>query len=224
MDYYSNIFYECISECQPDDLACRGVCSRQYDENRSSCPCQSGCPNGCPCPNYHCPVESTTTGMTTTTTTSDLSRKSVLILNTYDSANKAIITDSNGKVEYGGDDFRFSFGKNTAVLYSCSITWHGELFIFGGLVLGEMRQISKLNGCSLDRVGSLPFDYYYGACGVIDDEDIYLCFDYYHTKTCKKASEPLGAFDETNTSINDHSNTRMGGSPGKKSYFSFELI
>ena len=154
--YYTDIYYECIFVCPPGDFDCLGVCALVYNENRNTCPCQSGCPNGCPCPDYQCPaIESTTTGVTTTlatttttttttsltTTTPVLRGTSVLILNTFYSSNEAVITDGNGKEEHAGDDFRFTFGENTQVEGSCSITWRGELFIFGGDY--EDRQILK---------------------------------------------------------------------------------
>ena len=230
--YYTNIYYECIFVCPPGDFDCLGVCARVYNENRNTCPCQSGCPNGCPCPDYQCPsIESTTTGVTTittlatTTTTSPstttpvLPRNSVLILNTNRS-NKAVITDGSGKEEHVGVDFRFIFGENTEVYGSCSITWRGELFIFGGRI-DEYRQISKLNDCTLERVGTLSFDHRYGTCAVVNDEEIYLCFDDYSPKTCRKANDPMGAFSEVNPTNYEHSVTRIGASSGKYSSFEF---
>ena len=77
----------------------------------------------------------------------DSPRTSVLILNTY-SSYIAVITDDNGKEEYAGVDFRFTFGRNTDVYKSCSVTWRGQLFIFGGR--HETKQISKVNGCKLE--------------------------------------------------------------------------
>ena len=163
------------------------MCSREYDENKTVCPCQAGCPNGCPCPDYQCPAESTTTEMDTTTTTPILPHKLVLILNTRNS-NNAVITDETGKEEHSDDDFRLIFGESTEVYESCSVTWHGELYIFGGEK--ENKQITKLNGCTLERIGSLSFDHRLGACAVVNDQDIYLCFNYYSEKKCRKASQP----------------------------------
>ena len=46
--------------------------------------------------------------------------------------------------------------------------------------------MSKINGCQLDRVGDLPFEFYYGACTnfVAQAEKILLCFDVNQLKTC----------------------------------------
>ena len=222
--HFREIYNQCIIGCLPGDFECLGACARDYDENKNVCPCQSNCPNGCPCPEYQCPAESTTTGMTTTTTTMTLATattlkttttspgESILILNTWN-ANNAVITNGNGKEEYPGNDFSFTFGKNTEVYKSCSVTWRGEFFIFGGF--DDKKQITKLNGCRLERVGSLSFDHYGGTCAVVNDEDIYLCFDYYSYKTCRKASEPIiGAFKKINPTNYEHKFTRIAASSG----------
>ena len=44
-------------------------------------------------------------------------------------------------------------------LWSCSINWKNQLYIFGGAT--ERRQISRLSGQKLERVGDLPFYNYY---------------------------------------------------------------
>ena len=53
-------------------------------QNVDNCPCNEGCPNGCPCPVYQCPSSS------------------VLILHTYDAPNTQasvpILADLNGNV------------------------------------------------------------------------------------------------------------------------------
>ena len=50
----------CILACDAGDIVCLAMCSRQLDEDMIKCPCQTGCPNGCPCPNYECQLEVTT--------------------------------------------------------------------------------------------------------------------------------------------------------------------
>ena len=54
-------------------------------QNVDNCPCNEGCPNGCPCPVYQCPSSS------------------VLILHTYDAPNTQasvpILADLNGNVD-----------------------------------------------------------------------------------------------------------------------------
>ena len=80
-------------------------CHRTYDEDIKDCPCQSGCPSGCPCPNYDgCPISSTTTTSTTTTTTTttlpippdEIINPSILILNTALHSHRPVLLDING--------------------------------------------------------------------------------------------------------------------------------
>ena len=101
--------------------------------------------------------------------------ESVLILNTYSKSNKAVITDANGKEEYMDKDFSFTFGQDTEVYHSCSVTLRDELFIFGGM--DDSRQITKLNGCKLERVGTLSFSHFAGACAVVNDNLFVLPFE-----------------------------------------------
>ena len=50
---YQDEYLECSTSCQSDP-SCVSQCSRIYDENLKSCPCQEYCPNSCPCPTYEC--------------------------------------------------------------------------------------------------------------------------------------------------------------------------
>ena len=54
--YYNEIYAACASECT-DDPACISSCAREYAENLEKCPCSSGCPSGCPCPDYDCQAD-----------------------------------------------------------------------------------------------------------------------------------------------------------------------
>ena len=93
---------------------------------------------------------------------------------------------------------------------------NNELFIFGGL--REERQISKLTGCSLERVGSLSFDHFYGTCAAVNDNEIYLCFNlniWGDFKKFRKANDPMGVFEEINPTNYEHVFGRIGASSGK---------
>ena len=76
--------------------------------------------------------------------------KDVLILSTRDSSNVPLITNSNGKDDR---DIDFVMGKNTEVENSCSLTWRGEHYVFGGY--NRDRQISKIIGCELINIGEV---------------------------------------------------------------------
>ena len=73
-------------------------------------------------------------------------------------------------------------GANTTAYYSCSATLNNEMLIFGGTEPGDYtKQISKIIGCRLERIGELPYDFYFGACGTFQFHDsneqrVMLCF------------------------------------------------
>ena len=93
--------------------------------------------------------------------------------------------------------------------------WHGQFYLFGGEK--EKNQISTLNGCTLERVGSLSFHHYWGACTTVHDQTIFLCFnnesgDY---KKCRKSTRPTGLFLDVEETYNNHKQTRIAAGPGK---------
>ena len=53
--------------CSPGDIQCPADCNRDYTDQLDTCPCKSGCPQGCPCPDYDCMIS--TTGAPDTTRT-----------------------------------------------------------------------------------------------------------------------------------------------------------
>ena len=56
---------------------------------------------------------------------------------------------------------------------------------------GYNYKISRLNQFRLERVGTLPFEFYAGACTNMDGRKLFLCFDYYHQKRCYWSEDPL---------------------------------
>ena len=138
---------------------------------------------------------------------------SVLILNTRDSSNIPIITDLAGTVKSGGTDFGFEYGTGTEVYYSCSITWKGAFYIFGGH--SEKTQISMVDDCKLTRVGTLPFELYQGACTNVNNQEFYLCFDENNPYKCYKGTEPDGSFSSIADSLKGHKYTRIAHNQGK---------
>ena len=83
-------------------------------------------------------------------------------------------------------------GPETSVFRSCSASINGEFYVFGGeddnrrqvllscayAVYQVLFQISKINGCSLDRIGQLPHEFVYGSCGTykFPEERVMFCF------------------------------------------------
>ena len=109
----------------------------------------------------------------------------------------------------------FLYKEKTETYHSCSLTWQGKLYVFGGDK--EKRQISVLNGCTLERISYLNSDHYWGACTNMNDQ-IYLCFNMGPTedyKKCRVSSSPESEFMEIPESNFYHAQTRIGSSQGK---------
>ena len=110
----------------------------------------------------------------------------------------------------------FKISDDTKVVESCGITFNGQFFIYGGY--SNKRQIAKVNGCSLETVGSLEFDFFSGGCTNANNQ-ILLCFhqgsaydqDSDH-KTCYSSMDPLGPFTTIQKSIYEHGYTRIASS------------
>ena len=190
------------------------ACSREHHENILTCPCQSGCPNGCPCDVYVCPTikPSTTTATVTstdTTTTAFLNVTDILVLSTFSSVSIPVLTDSSGKVK---QDVDFFLGITDEVFNSCTLTWKGQHFIIGG----ERRrtQISKIVDCGLKKVGDLQFSHASVACTNVADNFIYLCFNgsVGDWKRCRKSTGPLAKFAEIDLSLYPHKSTYIASS------------
>ena len=83
-----------------------------------------------------------------TTNPDNSPRVPVLILNTRQSSNEPIITDSSGL-----DDrfFYFDYGKNTEAYASCGLTFKNQFYMFGGN--SKRTQISQIINCELKRIG-----------------------------------------------------------------------
>ena len=154
-----------------------------------------------------------------------ITNTSILILNDFSETNIPAITDSTGKAEYAGRDFNFNSGFRTKVSHSCSVTFRGEFYVFGGDNYGgntlAMKQILKVTDCSLEKIGKLRFDFRYGACAAVNEESIYLCFSdrdekfaKNSRKQCYVGADPVGSFSKTNQSQFYHDLTRIAASEG----------
>ena len=215
--YYDRLYMECLFNCTHGDTVCVANCSRDFNSNLLQCPCQPGCPDGCPCPEYQCPstttpVITTTTATTTslTTTTAAPTYTTILILNTFQTANVPVLTNSAGRDD---KDFDFSMGENTEVYESCSMNFKNQHFVFGGD--SERKQISQIIGCSLTRVGTLSFDHNRGACTNVANNKVYLCFGSGDYKKCRFATSPTGQYTEVQESTHEHRHTKIASSNSK---------
>ena len=139
--------------------------------------------------------------------------KTVLVLN-YDYYDKNIIepllVDADGRSD---TRIQISFGEETEVHDSCSVTYRNRFYVFGGF--NQKRQISEVTLCELRKIGTLDFDHDRGACSNVDDRQIYLCFDFNHIRQCRSAVDPLGNFTEIAPSTHNHASISTAASPSK---------
>ena len=139
-------------------------------------------------------------------------KASVLVLNTAHSMNRPLITDATGSVN---TNFLFLYGEGTEAHLSCSITWQNQMYVFGGgdeTLEIPNRQISKIIGCELKRVGTLEFNLMRGGCTNYKDDRVFLCFDMNQGKTCYTADGPESPFTSIESSNYDHRITSLASS------------
>ena len=117
----------------------------------------------------------------------------------------------------------FSSDINTEVYNSCSLTWQNEFYIFGGH--SRKRQISRVVGNKLTKVGTLSFDLYLGTGSVMGSNLIYLCFNYDSSdyRRCRVSEHPLEQFNEIQESVYEHALIQTAASDCKFIIFSIIL-
>ena len=128
----------------------------------------------------------------------DNKNDSVLVLSSKGGWKPVVTIGSSGNHEVVAC---FEKDSSTIAFHSCSLSWKNQLHIFGGNP--EKRQISRLRGYKLERIGDLSFDHYHGACSSVANE-IYLCFDLNDGKVCHKSTGPLETFSEITPSKFNH--------------------
>ena len=110
----------------------------------------------------------------------------------------------------------FERDDKTDAYHSCSINWQNQSHIFGGI--HQKRQIDKLNGYKLERIGDLPFDHGSEACSVMNNQFIYLCFsfDLFDAfKRCRRSTGSWKTFEKITLSNHDHQKARTSCSDSK---------
>ena len=93
----------------------------------------------------------------------------------------------------------FQAEANFNIKGSCPITWKNKIHIYGGLSDEiHTKQILRLDGHVLKRIGTLNFDQFGGAGTAIQNRMIILCFSFLDRidKICRKATGPLEKFTD----------------------------
>ena len=113
----------------------------------------------------------------------------------------------------------------TEAHYSCSINWKNQYYVLGGN--NQKRQISRLSGSKLERIGNLAFDHKSGACSVMANQFIFMCFDESDSKNindgirrCRRSTGSgrgnlLGKFTEVALSSHHHRRIQISCSDSK---------
>ena len=143
-------------------------------------------------------------------------RGTVLVLSSYRGWKPALLLNSEGEQE---ELTCFEPDDSSEAYYSCSVNWKNQLHVFGGST--ERQQISRLNGHELKRIGTLPFDHLNGACGVMSNQFIFLCFnagDQNDWRRCRRSTGPLETFSEIAPSNHEHHTIHTPCSESKSSY------
>ena len=116
----------------------------------------------------------------------------------------------------------FDKGSATTLIGSCSVTWQNKLHIFGGK--SDQRQISRLDGYMLNKIGVLELDlktglqdfkFYGGACTQMNDQYIFLCFGHYETSVCRRLTRPQDSKPYLTKSLKTHGSIRISASKCK---------
>ena len=141
-----------------------------------------------------------------------------------DKQNAPLIIDGSGLSK----EINFKFGKRSDVAGSCSIVWHGEMYLFGGKkywsteeneILNFEYQISVVQGCKLQHKYKLKFPMSFGACTQRNNTEVIICFELGGVKsthkTCRHATGPLENFSKMPDSIHEHGYTRIAATSGE---------
>ena len=170
--------WECVETTTPGDI----------DETTAEWPATTtpGAPDETTTPGVTDGTTTVTTSVATDgTTAAPAEKKSLLILNTQRAGNVPYLIDM--ETGFVHQDLIFSMGAGTEASHSCSTFFQGRHWMFGGGK--EKRQISTVEGCSLMRVGNLPYDFDYGTCNTFTlretiNEEVLMCFDTKDQRGC----------------------------------------
>ena len=126
------------------------------------------------------------------------------------------MTDLNGVVY---TNFSFEIEQEGNYVHgSCGVQFEGHFYIYGGIEAfgykGDSRQIAKVSGCALKRIGTLPFTFQRGACAATSSK-LFFCFDELGDgKSCQLSTDPTGSFIGGPRSIEQHKKIRIAASEG----------
>ena len=111
-------------------------------------------------------------------------------------------------------DLSFQFEKDAYAYGGCGLLFKGNFYIYGDSI-GDRRQITVVVGCSLKRIGTLPFPFHEDACAAATNQ-FFLCHEWFSDKdACQTSTEPTGPFIPISTSFQNHRYIRSAANDGK---------
>ena len=122
----------------------------------------------------------------------------------------------------GYDQINFEFNNDTDVFRACSLQWHNHHYVFGGIDGRALNaQVSMVNGNRLEKIKKLEFAFDEGACTVLNQATILLCFNRREnqSKLCRKSNNPLGSFTKLPASTYGHAKIRVASFDGNYEIF-----
>jgi len=176
----------CIIGCS-GDVTCISNCNRSEAQCIGDCPCSS--------------------------------TNSVLVLSTYNQNNIPLIIGQDGS---SNNALNFEYGDEVVAHNGCGATLFGQFWYFGGgtgsaeSVNPYKKQLSKINGCKMERQPDMPFDFYKGSCNTFSEPTprVLLCFDFIGDRDCHTFDGT--SFEETASSKVSHRETfGMGNYKGQ---------
>ena len=122
-EYYQDDYNACVKSCNvtEEEYSCLSSCSRDYARQLVSCPCQEGCPFGCPCPEF----DDSTMWQCPESPPPSLS-DAILVVST--SRIPAMLTTSNGGVL---DLMLWKEHVDTTIETRCSFIFQGQAYFLG---------------------------------------------------------------------------------------------
>ena len=139
------------------------------------------------------------------------------------------IIDGNGQSKE--INFNFTLKVNSYSggfsMKSCSIVWHGEIYLFGGCSgPHDCSQILVVDQCKLTNKGKLDFTVKSGACAQRNDAEVFICFenddDPETHRNCHRSNGPLEKFSKLPDSTHRHRRTHIAVTSGNFSVFLLE--
>ena len=109
----------------------------------------------------------------------------------------------------------FDAESETQTMQACPLTWANKLYLFGGSKY--TRQISRLDGYAIERIGNLAFDLFRGGCSAIQSKaTILLCLHLFDqdNNRCRKSTGPVDPFIDIPRTNFKHKGALISASQG----------